>query len=139
MSQIIKDAREMLGAYRNTANNRVIPSQYPPNNRVIFVGPPAREKRRVISLPTTKKKIMETPSDTIIVACSAAQHRAALDVELFAQGARALAQARESRPKNTNKSYEPKQKEWRVSSLPTLEEGAEILLARHTRARVLYS
>lgn len=40
------------------------------------------------------------------------EHRAALDVELFAQGARALAQARETRPKNTNKSYDPKQKEW---------------------------
>jgi len=41
------------------------------------------------------------------------EHRAALQVELFAQGARALAQARETRPQNTNKSYEPKQKEWR--------------------------
>ncbi|KAF2180995.1 hypothetical protein K469DRAFT_591049 [Zopfia rhizophila CBS 207.26] len=38
--------------------------------------------------------------------------RTALDVELFAQGARALAQARDTRPKNTNKAYDPKQKEW---------------------------
>ena len=43
---------------------------------------------------------------------SAVEHRAALDVELFAQGARALAQARETRPRNTNKTYDPKQKEW---------------------------
>ena len=42
-----------------------------------------------------------------------AERRAALDVELFTQGARALAQACETRPRNTNKTYNPKQKEWR--------------------------
>ena len=41
------------------------------------------------------------------------RHRAALQVELFAHGARALAQVRETRPKNTNRQYDPKQKEWR--------------------------
>jgi hypothetical protein len=46
-----------------------------------------------------------------------AQDRAALDVELFEHGARALAQARESRPKNTNKTYNSKQKEWQVNEL----------------------
>jgi hypothetical protein len=45
----------------------------------------------------------------------AAERRAALDVELFAQGARALALARETRPANTIKAYVPKQREWRVS------------------------
>jgi hypothetical protein len=44
---------------------------------------------------------------------STAEHRAALDIELFAHCARALAEARESRPKNTFKAYDPKQKEWR--------------------------
>jgi hypothetical protein len=42
-----------------------------------------------------------------------AEHRAALQVELNTENARALALARETRPKNTNKSYEPKQAEWR--------------------------
>ena len=42
-----------------------------------------------------------------------AQRRTVLQVELFAHGARALAQARETGPKNTNLSYDPKQKEWR--------------------------
>jgi hypothetical protein len=42
----------------------------------------------------------------------ATERRTALDVELFAQGARALAQARETRPKNTNRTYDPKQREW---------------------------
>jgi len=51
-------------------------------------------------------------------ATRAAARRAALDVELFAQGARALALARETRPKNTNKAYGPKQKEWQVSRPP---------------------
>ena len=40
-----------------------------------------------------------------------ARHRAGLQVELFAHGARALAQVRETRPKNTNRQYDPKQKE----------------------------
>jgi hypothetical protein len=44
-----------------------------------------------------------------------AQDRAALDVELSEHGARVLAQARGSHPKNTNKTYNPKQKEWQVS------------------------
>ena len=51
---------------------------------------------------------------------AAADRRAALDVELFAQGARALTLARETRPKNTNKAYDPKQREWRVSR-PSVE------------------
>ncbi|KAF2175248.1 hypothetical protein K469DRAFT_611327 [Zopfia rhizophila CBS 207.26] len=42
----------------------------------------------------------------------AAELRMALDVELFAQGARALADARETRPRNTNRTYDPKQREW---------------------------
>ena len=37
--------------------------------------------------------------------------RAALEVELFAQSTRALTLARETRPKNTNKAYNPKQRE----------------------------
>ena len=41
------------------------------------------------------------------------ERRTALDIELFAQGTRALAQARETRPRNTNRAYELKQKEWR--------------------------
>jgi len=36
-----------------------------------------------------------------------------LDVELFAQGARELTLARDTRPKNANKAYDPKQREWR--------------------------
>ena len=55
---------------------------------------------------------MEPASDEAAAAAAAA---AALDVELFAQGARALALARETRPKNTNKAYGPKQREWQVS------------------------
>src|SRR6516162_3763629 len=42
-----------------------------------------------------------------------ARHCTALQVELFAHGARTLAQVRETRPKNTNRQYDPKQKEWR--------------------------
>jgi len=42
-----------------------------------------------------------------------AERQAALNVELFAQGARALAQACETWPRNMNKTYDPKQKEWR--------------------------
>jgi hypothetical protein len=56
--------------------------------------------RRAVRVPTTAKT---------------AQDRAALDVELFEHGARALTQARESRPKNTNRTYNPKQKEWQVN------------------------
>ena len=37
----------------------------------------------------------------------------AVDIELF-EHARALVQARESRPEDTNKTYDPKPKEWRV-------------------------
>jgi len=58
-----------------------------------------------------------TATATAAAADSTAERRAALDVELFVHGARALAQARESRPKNTNKAYGLKQKEWRVSDL----------------------
>ena len=54
---------------------------------------------------------------TAAAADCTAECRAALDVELFAHGARALVQARESRPKNTNKAYGPKQREWRMSDL----------------------
>jgi hypothetical protein len=56
--------------------------------------------------PTTMPPNADAPGET-------AQHRTALQVELFAPGARALTQARETRPKNTNLSYDPKQKEWR--------------------------
>jgi hypothetical protein len=42
-----------------------------------------------------------------------ARHRTGLQVELFAHRAHALAQAHETRPKNTNRQYDPKQKEWR--------------------------
>ena len=44
-----------------------------------------------------------------------AQDRAALDVKLFGHGARALAQTRENCPKNTNKTYNSKQKEWQAN------------------------
>ena len=40
-------------------------------------------------------------------------HRAALQVELFAHGAHVLTQVCETCPKNTNRQYDPKQKEWR--------------------------
>jgi hypothetical protein len=44
------------------------------------------------------------------------QRHTAINVQLFAMGEEALTIAREARPKNTNKTYDPKQKEWRVSS-----------------------
>jgi hypothetical protein len=39
---------------------------------------------------------------------------ATLEAELAAHGARALELARDSRPRNTAKTYAPKQKEWQV-------------------------
>jgi hypothetical protein len=60
--------------------------------------------------------MMNPPPDP---ADDAAKRCAALDVELFAHGARTLAQAQETRPTNTNKTYGPKQKEWRVKSHPS--------------------
>lgn len=55
------------------------------------------------------------------------EHYAALDAELCAYGARALTQARENRPKNTNKSYNPKQQEWREFCAEKGFEDGEIV------------
>jgi len=70
--------------------------------------------------PSTASAAPQTPSTTVngpsllaTSAASATSSRVALNAELFAQGLRALEQARESRPKNTNKAYDPKQNEWR--------------------------
>lgn len=46
---------------------------------------------------------------------SAGERHAAINAQLFRYGDEALADARTNRPKNTNKTYGPKQKEWAVS------------------------
>ncbi|KAK7179070.1 hypothetical protein PSPO01_14853, partial [Paraphaeosphaeria sporulosa] len=74
-----------------------------------FFPPPATEVTASELAPTAAATTF-LPVPT--APASAVEHRVALDVELFAQGGRALEQARETRPKNTNKTYDPKQKEW---------------------------
>jgi Centromere DNA-binding protein complex CBF3 subunit, domain 2/Transcriptional activator of glycolytic enzymes len=63
--------------------------------------------------PPARPKAVNDPPPPAATAASAAERYAALEAELFAHGASALAQAREIRPKNTNKAYNPKQEEWR--------------------------
>ncbi len=60
-------------------------------------------------------------------AVATTEHYAALDAELFAYGARALTQAREGRPKNTNKAYTPKQTEFREFCVEKGFEDGEIV------------
>ena len=46
---------------------------------------------------------------------STEDRHSAINARLFQYGDEALTAARTSRPKNTNRAYHPKQKEWAVS------------------------
>jgi hypothetical protein len=84
---------------------------------------PLPSRARLVSLampsPSPSSSTTSTSSASLVppldAAADTADRRVALDVELFAQRARGLTLARETRPKNTNKAYGPKQREWRVS------------------------